>query len=181
MTTPLVFISYRHGPRWTFLAQALHLKLEAVSEWSGFDLFLDSDAIRAGEDWKRKVDAALESCSHFVALLTDDYWVRSNECLRELYWAVDRWEASGRGSPRLLFVHVVDLPPSKLVLDSARQRGELKSDEAGLRSLGQINFLGPFDEDYRLVTIDERDPYRFDKQLAQLRDRLIESGGIRGD
>jgi hypothetical protein len=154
MTRPLVFISYRHGPRWTALADALHLKLEAVSEGEGFDLFLDSNDIRAGADWKQKVDAALEACTHFVALLTDDYWVRSNECLRELYRAVDRWEESGRQSPRLLFVHVVDLPPDKLTLDGARQRGDLKAGP-GLKALGQINFLGPFDKHYRLETIDE--------------------------
>ena len=179
MTQPLIFVSYRHGPHWTMLAEALHLKLEAIAEGVGFELFLDSEDIRAGENWKALVDDALARCTHFVALLCDEYWTRSNQCLRELFEAVRRHENSG-GEPRLLFVLAAEMKPELLKLDGARKRGELLSDDPQLKALGDINFLGPFDNNYRLESLDWQRSKRLDRQLAQLVERLLKSGGFAG-
>lgn len=176
MSRPLIFLSYRHGPTWTQLANTLHLKLETVAEGVGFDTFLDSEDIRAGQGWQAKVDAALEGCSHFIALLSDEYWVKSNQCLRELYRAVERYEATG--SPRLLFVLGSEMRPDLLKLDGARQGGKLNSPDPQLKALGDINFLGPFDKNYRLETLARGNAARLDRQCAQLVERLLKSGGL---
>jgi TIR domain len=177
MTRPLIFLSYRHGPKWTKLANGLHLKLEAIAEGVGFDTFLDSEEIRAGGNWQQQVDAALEQCTHFVALLCDEYWVKSNQCLRELYRAVERFEAGG-GSPKLLFVLANEMRPDLLKLDGARARGALNSPDPQLKALGDVNFLGPFDANYRLESLAWDNPKKLDKQYAQLVERLLKSGGL---
>ncbi len=179
MPRPLVFISYRHGPRWTKLANALHLKLDAISEGAGFDLFLDSADIRAGAEWRAKVDAALADCTHFVSLLCDEYWARSNQCLRELFWAVKRYESTPEKRPHLLFVLAAEMRTDLLKLDGARQRGDLVSDDPQLGAIGDVNFLGPFDINQRLETLNSKDPQRLDKQLAQLVDRLLKTDGLK--
>lgn len=178
VTQPLIFVSYRHGPHWTPLADALHLKLQAIAAGVGFDVFLDSQEIRAGNDWKAAVDDALARCTHFVALLCDEYWVRSNQCLRELFAAVKRYEDSGGAAPRLLFVLAAEMKPELLKLDAARQRGDLQSDDPQLQALGDINFLGPFDDTYRLESLAWNKGKRLDRQLAQLVERLLDSGGF---
>ncbi|HEV7914548.1 MAG TPA: toll/interleukin-1 receptor domain-containing protein [Albitalea sp.] len=177
MSKPLVFLSYRHGRPWTRLAGALNLKLEAHNAGGDFDIFVDSKEIRAGENWKQLVDAALARCTHFVALLCDEYWTVSNQCLRELYEAVRRRESSGT-EPRLLFVLAAEMKPERLKLDAARQRGELLSDNPQIKALGDINFLGPFDDAYRLESLDWTVGKRLDRQLMQLTDRLLKSGGL---
>lgn len=182
MSRPLVFISYRHGPRWTKLANALHLKLDAIADGAGFDLFLDSQDIRAGANWREKIDAALAGCTHFVSLLCDEYWARSNQCLRELYWAVNRYESQPTGAsprlPHLLFVLAAEMRTELLKLDAARQRGDLSSIDPQLKAIGDINFLGPFDANQRLESLNGQNPRRLDKQLAQLVDRLLATGGF---
>lgn len=177
VTRPLIFLSYRHGPKWTKLANALHLKLEAIAEGAGFDTFLDSEDIRAGDGWQALVDDALERCTHFVALLSDEYWVKSNQCLRELYHAVERFEAS-KTEPRLLFVLANEMRPDLLKLDGARQRGALNSPDPQLKALGDVNFLGPFDANYRLESLAWDNGKKLDKQNAQLVERLLKSGGF---
>jgi hypothetical protein len=174
MEAQRIFISYRHDHPWTDLAKALRLKLQAAMG-AGDEVFLDT-AIRAGDAWKQEVDGALAACTHFVALLCDDYWVMSNECLRELYAAVARHEAGGR--PRLLFVLAADMLPARLTLDAARAKGSLPSPAGApqLKALGDINFLGPFDANGRLEPLAKG--RRLDKQLGQLRDRLLASGGF---
>lgn len=180
MSRPLIFVSYRHGPHWTMLADALNLKLSAIADGKGFDVFLDSEQIRAGHDWKAAVDDALARCTHFVALLCDEYWVKSNQCLRELFEAVKRFEESGGKEPRLLFVLAAEMKPELLKLDGARQRGALLSNDPQLKALGDINFLGPFDNTYRLESLAWNKGKRLDKQLMQLIDRLLASGGFDG-
>lgn len=176
MSKPLIFVSYRHGAPWTALARALHVKLDAISDGAGFDLFLDSEDIRSGEKWREKVDDALARCTHFVALLCDEYWARSNECLREMFAAVARYEAS-HVEPRLLPVLAANMKPEYLTFDSARQRGDLKSDDPQLRAIGDINFLGPYDGGL-LVSLEWKRGMRQDRQLAQLTQRLLGSGGL---
>jgi TIR domain len=185
MSRPLVFISYRHGPRWTKLANALHLKLDAIADGAGFDLFLDSQDIRAGANWRTLIDDALERCTHFVSLLCDEYWARSNQCLRELYWAVNRYESQPAGPapqpprlPHLLFVLAAEMRTDLLKLDAARQRGDLSGLDPQLKAIGDINFLGPFDANQRLQSLNGQNPQRLDKQLAQLVDRLLATGGF---
>ena len=157
MTAPgSIFISYRHDAPWTGLATKLDLKLRA-SAGPKTEVFFDA-RIPPGDEWQRHVDEALERCTHFVALICDEYWVLSAECRRELQRAVQRRQAGG--VPRLLFVKAAEIRP------------ELMRLEDGLEHLGQINFLGPFDANAKLVAL-ARGGTKLDAQLAQLRDRLL--------
>lgn len=151
-----IFISYRHDAPWTGLATRLDLKLRA-SAGPQTEVFVDA-RIPPGDEWQKQVDDALERCTHFVALICDEYWVLSAECRRELKRAVQRRQAGG--VPRLLFVQAAAIRPERMRL------------EDGLQHLGQINFLGPFDVNAKLVTL-ARSGARLDAQLAQLRDRLL--------
>jgi hypothetical protein len=151
-----IFISYRHDAPWTGLATRLDLKLRA-SAGPQTEVFFDA-RIPPGANWKQKVDEALERCTHFVALICDEYWVLSTECRRELERAVQRRQAGG--VPHLLFVKAAEIRP------------ELMRLEDGLEHLGQINFLGPFDAHAKLVTL-ARGGAKLDAQLGQLRDRLL--------
>jgi TIR domain len=164
-----IFISYRHAPPWTALSQKLYLKLRAATPDST-EVFRD-DQIRSGDEWERIVNTALQRCTHFVALLCDEYWVLSHECRRELQVAVQRRHASGGASPKLLFIQGASIRAELMRLDG-QKAGELQGDQTGLEHLGKINFLGPFDTHGRLVTLAS-DRRRLDLQLGQLRDRLL--------
>lgn len=162
-----IFISYRHDAPWTALSKKLAVKLRAALPPGG-ELFHDT-RIAAGDEWKKEVDAALQRCTHFVALLSDEYWVLSAECRRELQVAVQRRQHGG--VPKLLFVQAGSIRPERMRLDGASQ-GQLQGEAVGLEHLGQINFLGPHDAHGHLVTL-ATERRRLDLQLAQLRDRLL--------
>jgi len=164
-----IFISYRHDKPWTRYAKALHLKLRAAAP-PATEVFIDT-LIPAGGTWQQQIDESLARCTHFVALLCDDYWVLSSQCLRELYLSVGRWEASGHAAPKLLFVQAGSIRPERMTLDAGRASGALVSPAPELQSVGDINFLGPFDANGRLETLASG--RRLDLQLAQLRDRLL--------
>jgi TIR domain len=169
MDEPYLFISYKHGDPSTKIAKRFYDRLDVVSEGLGFQLFMDDKLISGGDQWSMEVEQALHRTTHFIALLNDDYWL-SKECRRELRHALIRFEKSG--TPRLLFVLAEQMRPELLSFDKDRKTGALTSDDPKVGKVGDLHFLGPFDEHLRLVRLDWQDPGKLSDQLAQLVDRL---------
>jgi hypothetical protein len=59
-----VFISYSHND--SDFAELLKGKLEQA----GFEVWLDEERLRAGEDWREEIDAALINASCLVLILS---------------------------------------------------------------------------------------------------------------
>lgn len=102
MPSPLLFISYRRSDA---LAAARGLMRFLQMHYGNHAVFMDTAEIRVGDDWKRKIDAALERATVVVPIigrhwlkLTDEFgrlridnkndWVR-----REIAYAYDRKKA----------------------------------------------------------------------------------------
>lgn len=169
MTQASLFISYKHGDPSSQIAKRFHDYLDAVSDALDFELFMDDEANRAGDDWQQNIDRALADCTHFVALLDTSYW-RSPACQYEVCKAVERFESSG--APRLLFVMAEDICAEFFTFDKSRRTGRLNSANPILNAVGDLHFLGPFDESTRLVPLAWENRPLFNKQLAQLLGRL---------
>lgn len=169
MSSPLIFISYKHGDPWTRLAKRLHTRLSPISRGMGFRVFMDDKDIKGGDLWSREVETALKETTHFIALLCDEYWL-SRECMRELHSAIKRYEKSA--APRVLFVLAEKMRPEFLTFDEARQQGTLTSSNKRIGKVSDVHFLGPFDDNVRLVRLEWNDPAKLGDQFAQLIDRL---------
>jgi hypothetical protein len=168
------FISYKHGDPSTKLAELLEQQLEGYADALGYEWFFDAN-IKTGEEWAAEVRGALAKTTHFFALLDMPYWL-SRECRKELYAAVARYEQDR--SCRLLFVKAQEIRPEYLTFDKARERGDLISPEPGVDKLGRIadvQFLGPFDDNRRLVSLQWDKPFILQQQIAQLMNRFIET------
>lgn len=165
----LVFISYKHVDHSTRVARHLRNALEVVSEALGFRVFLDDEELRASDSWQQEVDDALAGMTHFIALLTDEFWL-SPECRRELNAAINRYE-DGRKT-LLLFVLVDDMRPDLLSLNADRQAERLVSDHPRVRRVGDIHFLGPYNSAGQLVRLEWENPAVLRDQIKQLIDRF---------
>ena len=167
---PYIFISYHHGEPWTRVARRFHGRLLPYTGDLGLTIYLDGEVVAAGDNWPEQQEKAVNTCTHFVVLLCDDYWV-SAECRKELSQAVERFEVTG--SPRLLFVLGETMRPEHLSFDPDRRAGILTSDDPKLRRVGDIHFLGPFDRNFRLVRLDWENVATLTDQLGDLRDALL--------
>mgnify|MGYP001167412264 CR=1 FL=1 len=168
MTTdakPLVFISYKHENPSTKIARKLRKSLAVYSEALGIDVFLDDEDLRASDSWAAEVNSALGNMSHFIALLTDDYWL-SAECRRELNAAINRYEDGKK--TKLLFVLVEDMRPELLSLNADRKAGRLLSDDPQITKIGDIHFLGPYNDAKQLVRLHWDNEALLGDQLSQL-------------
>jgi hypothetical protein len=172
MPDSYIFISYKHGDPWTRLAKRFYTKLAAISKGLGFRLFMDDEIIEGGNLWSDEVERALNETTHFVCFLCDDYWL-SEQCRRELLHALNRYEASGVARvPRLLFVLAERMRPEFLTFDDERRSGVLTSEDPKVGRVSDVHFLGPFDENVRLVRLEWNDVGKLSDQMAQLIDRL---------
>ncbi|HMW16523.1 MAG TPA: toll/interleukin-1 receptor domain-containing protein [Accumulibacter sp.] len=176
---PYVFISYRHEPNTTSIATQFYDQLRMYRQGFGLDgVFLDKDKLAAGNVWRAEVEAALEKTTHFVAMLTNGYWL-SDECHKELAFAVNRYRAGGPAAMRLLFVQVQKIAPELLAFDqpAADANAAFVNEQLGqafptLKTVGDLQFLGPFDDHARLIRLPaENDPLLSDA-LFQLMMRL---------
>ncbi len=166
-----VFISYNRGVPGTQVSRAFHNRLRSVAAALELESFLDQDlrVNPGGAAWRSKIDEALARTSHFVAILTTDYWLSEN-CRRELDQAVGRYLRDG--APLLLFVMAETISPELFRFNDSQSSGDFTDDNATLRATGDLNFLGPFDEYGRLVRLAYQDDSALSDQLAQLIDRL---------
>jgi hypothetical protein len=174
---PLVFLSFKHGPRWTPIVERLELKLRIISDGAGFQIFCDRE-MEPGNIWRPDVEDALNVSSHFVVLLCDEYW-ESRECQIELNQALQRFRDSQFTQPRLWFILGEHMRPELLQLSEGRKTGavveklrqQLKSNV--VEKVGDINFLGPFDAGRRLVRLASSSEIELlSDQLADMVSRL---------
>ena len=169
MANSHLFISYKHGDPSTRIAKSLYDYLDAVSDALKFEIFMDDEALRASDNWQEIIDQALAKATHFIALLGTDYWL-SGACQHELCKAVERFETEG--SPKLLFVMAESIRPDLFTFDKSRRTGRLSSSNPTINKVGDLQFLGPFDDNNRLVRLAWEHPAIFNDQLAQLLERL---------
>jgi hypothetical protein len=163
-----LFISYKHGKRSTEYAKELCDYLTAPADALGYEIFMDDKDLRGGDAWTKEVDEALQKCTHFLALLNTAYWL-SKQCQRELFASLDRFEKTG--TPRLLFVKAEEIRADLLTFDEGRRTFSLTSPDPQVRRVGDLHFLGPYDENTRLVRLASDAIERTD-QYAQLLNRL---------
>jgi hypothetical protein len=164
MAKPLVFISYKHGDPWAKLAQRFHLKLVPMAGALGYSVFLDKEEIKGGGVWRKEIQDKLKKTTHFVALLCDEYW-QSTECRKEVDFALSRFRKYK--TPRLLFVLGEQMKPQHLVFDESEKAGEV------VKAVGDVQFLGPFDNQHRLVRLEWNDAARLSDQMAELAESFI--------
>lgn len=167
MTIKHIFISYKRGEPTTRIAEMLYKRIKVnLSAAYGFaDPFFDKRSIEAGDDWSQEIDRALAEATHFIALLSDDYWL-SEQCQRELLEAVNRYEQSG--VPRLLFVLTEKMNPNALIISQDSKTARLNTPFPKVQNLGQINFLGPYDQTGRLSQLKCNDDASLKDQLFDL-------------
>lgn len=173
----LVFISYKHVEHSTRVARRLRNALEVVSDALDFRVFLDDEDLRASDNWQDEVNAALDGMTHFIALLTDDFWL-SPECRRELNAAINRYEDGKK--TRLLFVLVDDMRPDLLSLNADRRAGRLLSDDPKVQRIGDIHFLGPYNSARQLVRLQWENEAAVRDQIKQLIDHFERTLPTRG-
>ena len=70
----------------------LALRLTKDLQGAGADVWLDQLAIRAGQQWDREVQAALDACSHVVVVLSPAA-AASDNVLDEIAYALDERKA----------------------------------------------------------------------------------------
>ena len=75
-------------------------------------------------------------------------------------------------SVRLHFIKVQELDPNHFTFAKDRAAGRLVSDDAQVQRIGDVQFLGPFDDYGRLVSLAWDQPARMSDQLGQLVKRL---------
>ena len=86
--TPAAFFSYTHHDdthdegRLTELREKLEGEIQMG--WpTKFEIFQDKDAIKWGEQWKKRISAGLGDATFLIAIVTPGY-LKSNGCRREL-------------------------------------------------------------------------------------------------
>ena len=167
MALKKIFISYKRGEPTTHVAELLFKKIRInLGKSYGFaEPFFDKRSIDAGDLWGQEIDLALAETTHFIALLSDEYWL-SEQCQRELLAAVNRFEQSGL--PKLLFVLTELMDPNALSLAGDDKTAGLKTPFPKVEHLGQINFLGPYDNTGRLSKLKCKDDIALKDQLYDL-------------
>lgn len=167
MTTKKIFLSYKRGDPTTHIAEILFVKIKVnLGSSHGFtDPFFDKRSIEAGDIWREEIDQALAETTHFIALLSDDYWI-SEQCQRELKIAVNRFEQAGL--PKLLFVLTEKMDPNALSISKDNKTADLKTPFPKVEHLGQINFLGPYDRAGRLCQLKCNEETALKDQLFDL-------------
>jgi hypothetical protein len=158
-----IFISYRHEQPWVDMAAKFRVKLANYAAAWDLDYFIDSGQIAAGVPWRASIDAALAASTHFLCLLCDNYW-ESTECRRELDAVLKRRAAGEAVAP--YFVLAEALKPAYLKLrDDGRAVGDVTT-------VGDFNFLGPYDDAQRLVSLQGMDRARWGQAVEDMLTRL---------
>jgi hypothetical protein len=167
--SPTVFISYRHDSPAFDIASKLYIALVPAAEFWGADVFMDEHDIEPADLFDRTILDALDRTTHFIVLLTNSYW-SSSYCRKELARVVERFERDG--SVRLLFIKVEELDPNHFTFTKDRTAGRIRSGHPIVDRIGDVQFLGPFDDRLQLVRLAWDRPAMLGDQVAQLISRL---------
>ena len=162
----LIFISYKREERTAAIARKLDQKIRVNLKAFGFETWFDRRSIDVGQAWSPEIDRALDAATHFLALLSDDYW-DSSQCQRELEGAVQRFE-SARERPRLLLVQTQFMDLTALEVSRGQQSATVNLRGGQIKTLGDVNFLGPYDQAGRLGRLAEVGSQALDDQLFTL-------------
>lgn len=165
---PTIFISYRHAPPTTAIANRLFTALVPAAEAWNADVFMDTN-LAPSDLYDAEILSALDRTTHFIVLLNNEYW-SSAYCRKEVARIVERFERD-RGV-LLLFVKVEELDPKHFIFSKDRSAGRIRSDNPLIERIGDVQFLGPFDESGRLVRLCWENEAKLGDQLAQLVNRL---------
>ena len=194
MATHPLFLSYKRSADTTPVVERFYKRIKAQLARHGVEPFFDRRSIEAGEKWQESIDDFMARATHFVALISIDFWL-SEQCRRELELAIGRY--AKEGVPRLLFVLADQLSPDDLAFDEAEARshtdanassaeGERRVAEAAervrkVKGIGDFNFLGPHDpQSGALVRLEFENPAKWDLQLAQLVESIKGLKGLKG-
>ena len=113
-----VFLSYAHADAQTeeqtmLVAQikdSIEKSLKGVAaKGENSYVFLDSEALRWGDEWSAKIRACIDDCRVFVYLLSPNY-LRSNYCQREKLWWAKREIDNGRLNKATRPIYYISLP-----------------------------------------------------------------------
>lgn len=174
-----IFLSYKRADHTTpaveRLKERLEVQLDEDGTSSNVKVFFDRNAIEAGGEWATEIDDFLADATHFIALISVPYW-RSEQCKREFDLALARYELSQPPRvPRMLFILADKSAPSDFAvkpLDVLTRQSEEEAEGASrvqrIKSLGQFNFLGPYDQAGRLVRLAFEEPFKLDDQFAEM-------------
>lgn len=165
MSSPTVFISYRHGDPSTNIANVIHNALSAVADGLGFDIFMDQHEIEPADLFDEVIIDGLDRTTHFLVVLDNDYWA-SPYCRKELGRAISRFEQGEK--VRILFVKADAIDPQNMVFDKDRAVGRITSDDPLIKRVGDLQFLGPFDNGRRLERLKYEDRAVMRDQVYQL-------------
>jgi hypothetical protein len=157
---PTIFISYTHRKPSADIANKLRLALRPAADTWGAALFMDQSELEPGDLYDQKIVAALDRTTHFISLLNDEYW-DSKYCQKELYRVLDRFEAD-RSSARLLFVKAGSFDET---LYRIKTEGPIAR---VVRAVGDLQFLGPFDNVRRLVRLSWENEAVLGDQISEL-------------
>ncbi len=130
---------------------------------------MDDHDIEPADLFDQKIIAALDRTTHFIVLLTNSYW-SSEYCRKELARAVERFEKGRKAL--LLFVKVEELDPNHFTFAKDRVSGRIKSANPLIQKIGDVQFLGPFNEARQLVRLQWENEAKLGDQIAQLVRRL---------
>jgi HEAT repeat protein len=83
MSREPLFVSYSHREEEFALRLAADLRMRGVNLW------MDRLEIRAGDDWRRQVERAIDTCSGMIAIISPDA-VAAEYCRKELVRAAER-------------------------------------------------------------------------------------------
>jgi hypothetical protein len=168
-TGATIFISYRHEQPTAAIARKLFTALVPATEVWNADVFMDTHDIEPADLFDQKILEALDKTTHFVVLLTNSYW-SSNYCRKELSRIVQRFEKIR--TVRLLFVKVDELDPNHFTFTKDRTAGRIRSNHPVIDKIGDVQFLGPFNNSMQLVRLQWENEARLGDQIAQLIQRL---------
>jgi len=111
-----VFFSYAHADAQTdeqkkILAVIKGAIEQALKGVAGKDscVFLDSEALRWGDEWSSKIRSCIDNARVFVYLLSPNY-LKSNYCQREKMWWARREIRQGRLNKATRPIYYVELP-----------------------------------------------------------------------
>lgn len=162
-TDATIFVSYVHSDNEYLDGAITNFARDLVKSYSflyggSLDLFIDSDDILWGEQWKQRLDRQVQDTSFLLAMVTPQY-LKSEACRRELLQFSSA--AKKAGAPRLL-LSLIWTEPSGLDVVS--------DDDPVLREIRAAQYLNGTD----LLGL-ERGTLGYRRALEEIAGRLRES------
>jgi anti-sigma regulatory factor (Ser/Thr protein kinase) len=116
---PVAFLSYaHHDDRRGHLTRLREFLMEELQSQTGeaFEIFMDSDDIGLGEDWRRRLDEGLAAATFLIPILTPSF-LKSQYCRDELRIFSDHERTLGRDD-LILPIYYVDCSHVRKETDS---------------------------------------------------------------